>query len=59
MLEEVRADLDGRGVALGLAELHAEAKVLLERAGVLASIGPAMVFDDLDDVLRAFQAAGR
>jgi high affinity sulfate transporter 1 len=56
MLEEVRADLAGRGIALGLAELHADVHGLLDRAGLIAAIGPAMIFDDLDDALRAFEA---
>jgi sulfate permease, SulP family len=56
MLEEVRADLAARGVRLGLAELHANVSALLERAGVLAAVGPDLIFDDLDDALRAFQA---
>ena len=56
MLEEVRADLAGRGVAFGLAELHADVRGLLDRAGLIAAIGPAMIFDDLDDALRAFEA---
>jgi SulP family sulfate permease len=56
MLEEVRADLAGRGTAFGLAELHAEVRGLLDRAGLLAAIGPDMIFDDLDDALRAFEA---
>jgi high affinity sulfate transporter 1 len=56
MLEQVRADLDARGIRLGLAELHAEVRGLLDRAGLLAAVGPAMIFDDLDDALRAFEA---
>jgi hypothetical protein len=56
MLEEVRADLASRGIALGLAELHAVVRGLLDRAGLLAAIGPEMIFDDLDDALRAFEA---
>jgi hypothetical protein len=58
MLEEVRSDLARRGVAFGLAELHAEVRGLLERAGLLADIGPGMTFDDLADALRAFDASG-
>jgi high affinity sulfate transporter 1 len=57
MLEEVRAELAARGVALGLAELHAGVRALLDRAGLVAAIGPAMIFEDLDDTLRAFAAA--
>ncbi len=56
MLEEVRADLADRGVRLGLAELHANVASLLERAGLLAAVGPDLIFDDLDDALRAFEA---
>jgi high affinity sulfate transporter 1 len=56
MLEEVRADLAGRGHAFGLVELHADVRGLLDRAGVIAAIGPDMIFDDLDDALRAFEA---
>ena len=40
MLEEVRADLAASGIALGLAELHADVRGLLERAGLIAAIGP-------------------
>ena len=58
MLEEVRADLAERGIALALAELHAEVRDLLDRAGLLAAVGPDLIFDDLDDALRAFKAAG-
>lgn len=57
VLEEVRADLAARGIRLGLAEVHIKARRLLERAGLIAAIGPEMIFDDLEDVLRAFWAA--
>ena len=56
MLEEVRAKLAERGVALGLAELHTGPHRLLERAGVMARIGPEMVFHDLDAMLEAWEA---
>ena len=55
MLEEFRAGLAGRDVRLGLAELHADVAGLLGRAGLLAAIGQDMIFDDLDDALRAFE----
>jgi high affinity sulfate transporter 1 len=57
MLEEVRADLAARGVRLALAEFNAEVRDLLDRAGLLAAVGPDMIFDDLDDALRAFEAS--
>lgn len=56
MLEEIHADLARRGMRLGLAELQFEARDLLARAGVITAIGPEMVFEDLEDVLRAFRA---
>jgi len=59
MLEEVRAGLARRGIALGLAELHAGVRGLFDRAGLVAAIGPGMIFEDLDDVFRAFEASRR
>lgn len=55
MLEEVRQDLQRRGVALCFAELHADAKALLERAGLVERIGSSLLFEDLDDALQAFR----
>ncbi|RUM95775.1 SulP family inorganic anion transporter [Pseudaminobacter arsenicus] len=55
MLTDFHAELGRQGIALGLAELHAEARALLERAGVLERIGSAMVFDSLEDAQRAFE----
>jgi MFS superfamily sulfate permease-like transporter len=55
MLEEVSHELDGRGIALGLAEVHAEAREILTRAAVIERIGAAMVFDNLEDVDNAFK----
>ena len=52
--QEVATDFAGRGVSLGIAELHAEPKALLERAGLVEQIGPAMIFEDVEDALRAF-----
>ena len=54
MLAGIADEFAGRGLALGLAEVHTEALGLLERAGVIDRIGAPMVFDDLDDALRAF-----
>jgi high affinity sulfate transporter 1 len=56
MLEAFRAGLAGRGVRLGFAEFNAEVRDLLDRAGLLAAVGPEIIFDDLDDALRAFEA---
>ncbi|MER2510348.1 SulP family inorganic anion transporter [Amaricoccus sp.] len=56
MLEEFRADLSERGARLAIAELNGEVRDLLDRAGLLAAVGPELIFDDLDDALRAFEA---
>jgi hypothetical protein len=58
-LEEVRANLAERGIALGLAELHADAQGLLDRAGLLSAMGRDRIFEDLDDALRAFETKGK
>jgi sulfate permease, SulP family len=56
MVEAFQGELAKRGIKFGIAELHTDAKALLDRAGVVARVGPGMFFDDLDDVLRAFKA---
>lgn len=55
MLDEVQAEFAARGVQLCFAELHAEARALLERAGLIDRIGRSHVFEDLDDALLAFR----
>ena len=55
MLGELCAELRDRGITLGLAELHAEAREILQRAGVIDLIGPAMVFDILEDAYQTFE----
>lgn len=55
MLEEARLGLAQRGVALAIAELHATARGVLERSGLIERIGPDMVFEDLEDALSAFE----
>ena len=56
MLDDVARDLAARGIRLGFAELHAEARGMLERAGVVERVGRGMVFEDLEDALAAFRA---
>lgn len=48
-------DMAKMGLKFGIAELHAEVHVLLDRGGVLAHMGADMVFDDVEDALRAFR----
>jgi SulP family sulfate permease len=55
MLIELCSELRNRGLKLGLAELHAEARQMLDRAGVIECIGPEMVFDILEDAYQAFE----
>lgn len=54
MLADVQADFAESGVRLGIAELHKEPKEILARSGVLAQIGADMLFEDLEEVLPAF-----
>ena len=56
MLGEMVDEFARAGLRFGLAELHAEPRELLRRAGVLDRIGAEMIFDDLEDALRAFGA---
>jgi SulP family sulfate permease len=58
MLGEVQANLAARDITLGLVEPHAEVREMLERAKVAERLGPAMIFDSLDEAFRAFLAAG-
>ncbi|MCJ8143399.1 SulP family inorganic anion transporter [Ancylobacter sp. A5.8] len=54
MLAALQGEFAARGVALGIAELHWEPRDLLARAGTLERIGPAMLFEDLEEILPAF-----
>lgn len=56
MLEEIRAELEQRGVRLALAELNADVAALLGRAGLIGEVGTTMLFDDLEDAVAAFAA---
>ncbi len=56
MFDELRTELASRGIRLGLAELHADVFGLLDRAGLIQALDRTMIFDDLEDALRAFEA---
>jgi sulfate permease, SulP family len=58
MLLEANRTLARRGVRLALSGLHNDVRQLLERAGLIAAIGPDMVFDNLEDALDAFATRG-
>jgi high affinity sulfate transporter 1 len=55
MLIELCNELRDRGIKLGLADLHAEVRQILDRAGVIECIGSDMVFDVLEDAHHAFE----
>ena len=57
MLEDFHRDLVARGIRLGLCEVQSDVAVLLERCGLADAVGRAMIFDDLDDALRAYDDA--
>ena len=54
MLNDVRAIVQERGLKFGIVELHSEPIDTLARSGVVAKVGPGMIFDDLEDVIAAF-----
>lgn len=54
MLDEIRAMAEERGMKFAIVELHSEPLEVLERSGVLAKIGPAMIFDELEEAVDAF-----
>ncbi|NRP17312.1 putative sulfate transporter [Ensifer adhaerens] len=54
MLQEVRAYMADRGIALGLAELHTDALEMLERSGLVEEIGRPMIFESIEDCYHAF-----
>ncbi len=55
-LQDMHDALAARGVRLALAALNTEVQTLLERAGQIDQVGAEMIFDDLDDAVRAFEA---
>ncbi|WP_018185316.1 SulP family inorganic anion transporter [Kaistia granuli] len=55
MLGEVCGELRQRGIRLGLAELHSDAREMLRRAGVIELVGAAMIFDIVEDAYQAFE----
>ena len=58
MLNQLCVEFRNRGIKFGLAELHAEARDMLDRAGVIECIGADMVFNVLEDAYGAFEASG-
>lgn len=57
MLGQLRDVLAKRGLSLAVAELHNEPRITLRRAGFFEGAEAPMVFDDLEDAVRAFEEA--
>jgi MFS superfamily sulfate permease-like transporter len=55
VLEDIRADIEQRGLKLGIANLHGQPRSLLVNAGFLTKIGPEMVFSRVEDAALAFE----
>jgi sulfate permease, SulP family len=53
-LEDLKRDLDDRGVMLALAEPHAPMRQVLQRSGVLQMVGEQNVFATVDESVRAY-----
>jgi high affinity sulfate transporter 1 len=56
MLDDVRALAEARGLRFAMVEVHREPLDMLVRAGVVARMGPGMVFDDAEDAVAAYHA---
>jgi MFS superfamily sulfate permease-like transporter len=57
MIDEIRALAEKRGMKFAIVELHSEPLEVLERSGVLAKIGSAMIFDDMEEAVTALSAS--
>jgi MFS superfamily sulfate permease-like transporter len=55
MFLNLRDDLAKKGLSFGFAELNAEPREILTRAGLFEPRGATPVFDDLEDAARAFE----
>ena len=55
VLAELVEELARRNLRFGIANLHGQPRELLARSGLLATIGPDMVFARVEDVARAFR----
>jgi high affinity sulfate transporter 1 len=54
MFDEVQALVEDRGFKFGIVDLHSQPLDMLVRSGVVAKVGPDMIFDDLEDTVAAF-----
>jgi MFS superfamily sulfate permease-like transporter len=58
VLCEIAEELSRRNLRFGVANLHAQARDLLARSGLLAAIGPEMLFMRIEDAAAAFRTQG-
>lgn len=59
MFDQLQRELAERGVTLAVAELHRDPMDILRRSGFLDALGPALMFDELQDAVGAFEAEHR
>ncbi|CAN7268664.1 SulP family inorganic anion transporter [Rhizobium sp. LjRoot254] len=57
MLDDIRTLAAERGMGFAIVELHSEPLEMLERTGVVARVGEAMIFDDLEAAVKALSSA--
>ncbi|MTH77010.1 SulP family inorganic anion transporter [Paracoccus aestuariivivens] len=57
MLEDLHRDIERMGIRMALSEVQSSVAALMQRSGLSDAIGRTMIFEDLDDALRAFEAA--
>ena len=55
VLDEIREELERRGLRFGVASLHTQPRDMLTRTGFLVRIGPEMLFRRLEDAALAFE----
>jgi len=55
-LEDVRAELVGRGITFGIADLHRRPREIIERSGLAERIGAGMLFESAEEAAAAFAA---
>ena len=56
MLEDVRAELTGRGIRFGIADMHSRPREMIERSGLADRIGHDMLFESAEAAVSAFEA---
>jgi MFS superfamily sulfate permease-like transporter len=55
-LEDVRAHLEAKGVAFGIADLNSAARRIIDRAGLRDRLGADMIFPSTEGAVEAYEA---